>query len=155
MPIEQFFFYIIIRTSYIWWNDNDVHFVLDQHAQLDFYTASSLKQKSAGRHVAPHYSDSEPANLCSFSLMLHSKWRSNKYQFYRFCFEATSLKMSMLTITPAIKFIVWKRGYHHHICKHHIVYRPTTISIYLQYHCIQTYYNLHIFTVSLMFLFGY
>jgi hypothetical protein len=28
-------------------------FVLDQHAELDFNSASSLKQQSAGRHVAP------------------------------------------------------------------------------------------------------
>jgi len=28
-------------------------FVLDQHAKLDFYSASSMKQQSAGRHVAP------------------------------------------------------------------------------------------------------
>jgi hypothetical protein len=34
-------------------DDDDVHFVLDQHAELDFYSASSLKQQSAGRHVAP------------------------------------------------------------------------------------------------------
>jgi hypothetical protein len=27
--------------------------VLDQHAELDFYSASSLKQQFAGRHVAP------------------------------------------------------------------------------------------------------
>ena len=34
---------------------NEVHFVLDQHAQLDFYSAhaSSLKQQPTGRHVAP------------------------------------------------------------------------------------------------------
>ena len=32
---------------------DDVLFVLDQHANLDFYSASSLKQQSAGRHVAP------------------------------------------------------------------------------------------------------
>jgi hypothetical protein len=32
---------------------NEVRFVLDQHAELDCYGASSLKQKSAGRHVAP------------------------------------------------------------------------------------------------------
>ena len=35
------------------WDDDEVHFVLDQHAELDFYSASSLKQQSAGRHVAP------------------------------------------------------------------------------------------------------
>jgi hypothetical protein len=35
------------------WDDDEVPFVLDQHAELDFYSASSLKQQSAGRHVAP------------------------------------------------------------------------------------------------------
>jgi hypothetical protein len=30
-----------------------VRFVLDQHAELDFYSASSLKQQSTDRHVAP------------------------------------------------------------------------------------------------------
>jgi hypothetical protein len=32
---------------------NEILFVLDQHAELDFNSASSLKQQSAGRHVAP------------------------------------------------------------------------------------------------------
>jgi hypothetical protein len=35
------------------WDDDEVHFVQDEHAELDFYNASSLKQQSAGRHVAP------------------------------------------------------------------------------------------------------
>ena len=35
------------------WDDDEVRFVLDQHAELDFYSASSLKQQSADRHVAP------------------------------------------------------------------------------------------------------
>jgi hypothetical protein len=35
------------------WDDDDARFVLDQHAELDFYSASSLKQQSTGRHVAP------------------------------------------------------------------------------------------------------
>ena len=34
------------------WDDDEVRFVLDQHAELDFFSASSLKQQSAGRHVA-------------------------------------------------------------------------------------------------------
>ena len=51
-PNEQFFVsYIIVRTSYIQWDD--VHFVLDQHAELDFYSASSLKQQSVRRHITP------------------------------------------------------------------------------------------------------
>ena len=35
------------------WNDDEVRFVLDQHAQFDFYSANSLKQQSSDRHVAP------------------------------------------------------------------------------------------------------
>ena len=35
------------------WDDDEVHFVLDQHAELNFYSASSLKQQFADRHVAP------------------------------------------------------------------------------------------------------
>jgi hypothetical protein len=34
------------------WNDDEVHFVLDQHAELDFYSASWLKQQSADRKVS-------------------------------------------------------------------------------------------------------
>ena len=49
------------------WYDDEGRFVLDQHAELDFYSASSLKQQFAGRHVAPqlgtHYSDSEASTL--------------------------------------------------------------------------------------------
>jgi hypothetical protein len=35
------------------WDDDEVRFVLDQHAELDFNSVSSLKQQSVGRHVAP------------------------------------------------------------------------------------------------------
>ena len=46
---------------YIMHGENKLHFdemigfrfVLDQHTELDFYSASSLKQQSAGRYVAP------------------------------------------------------------------------------------------------------
>ena len=51
MPIQQFFSYIMARTSYFQWEDDEVRFVLDQHAELNFYSASSLKQQSSGRHV--------------------------------------------------------------------------------------------------------
>ena len=30
------------------WDDDEVRFVLDQHSELDFYSASSLNQQSAG-----------------------------------------------------------------------------------------------------------
>jgi hypothetical protein len=35
------------------WNDDEIHFVLMHYAQLDFYSASSMKQQSMDRHVAP------------------------------------------------------------------------------------------------------
>jgi hypothetical protein len=37
----------------IQWDDDDVCFVPDQHANLVFNNASSLKQQSRSRHVAP------------------------------------------------------------------------------------------------------
>ena len=36
-----------------WTSIDEVRFVLDQHTELDFYSASSLKQQSMDRHVAP------------------------------------------------------------------------------------------------------
>ena len=41
------------QVNFQWDDDDVVRFVQDQHAELDFYSASSLKQQSAGRHVAP------------------------------------------------------------------------------------------------------
>jgi hypothetical protein len=35
------------------WDDDEVRFVLDQHAEFYLYSASSLKQQSVDRHVAP------------------------------------------------------------------------------------------------------
>jgi hypothetical protein len=43
----------IERTIYSTWDDYDIRFVLDQHTELDFYYASSLKQQPTDRHVAP------------------------------------------------------------------------------------------------------
>jgi hypothetical protein len=78
---EQFYFQ--------WNDDEEVHFVLDQHAELDFYSASSLKQWSADRYVAPLWHiiliPSQP--VFAFSLMLYAWRRSNKYQFYNLWFD--------------------------------------------------------------------
>jgi hypothetical protein len=35
------------------WDDDEVRFILYQHAELDLYSTSSLKQQFAGRHVDP------------------------------------------------------------------------------------------------------
>lgn len=64
------------RTFSFWWEDVDIGSVLDQQAELDFYTASPLKEQSTDRYITPlvpHYPDSEPASQCSSSLFLHAK----------------------------------------------------------------------------------
>jgi len=51
--------YMILNTMNLsewviyWDDDEEVRFVLDQQAVLDFYSASSLKQQSAGKNVVP------------------------------------------------------------------------------------------------------
>ena len=54
-------------------DDDDVLFALDQHAQLDFYSASSLKQQSVDSHVAQlgHIiMIDEPTSLSSYCCVL-------------------------------------------------------------------------------------
>jgi hypothetical protein len=41
------------QVTFGWDNDKDMRFVLDQHAELDLHSASSQKQQSADKHVAP------------------------------------------------------------------------------------------------------
>jgi hypothetical protein len=53
-PNEQFSSYFMARTSYFEWYDDEIRFPLDQHTELDFYSASRLKQQSAGRYVIPN-----------------------------------------------------------------------------------------------------
>ena len=52
---QPFFSYIMARREQVNFHcdDDEVRFVLDQHAELDFYSACTLKQQSADRHVAP------------------------------------------------------------------------------------------------------
>ena len=93
------------EQAIFWWNDIDVRYVLDQHADFDAYIASSLKQQSVSRHVGPqgrHYSDSEPTRFYSYSLVPRALRRSNKYKCYSLWFDprSNSLEASTLTFTP-------------------------------------------------------
>jgi hypothetical protein len=56
------------------WDDDEVRFVLGQHAELDLYSASSLKQQSAVRQVSPlgHIILNLSQPVCFFSLMLRA-----------------------------------------------------------------------------------
>ena len=73
-PIHQFFSYIMARKKVNFQWDDEVRFVLDKHAELNFYSASSLKQVRGYtcRSTWKHYTDSEPISLCSFYLMLRA-----------------------------------------------------------------------------------
>ena len=51
-------------------DDDDVGFVPDQHTGLDLYNASSLKQQSACRHVAPLGHITPIPNQSGFALTL-------------------------------------------------------------------------------------
>ena len=53
MPTQQFSAISWQEQVNFQWGDDEVFFVLDQHALLDFYSASSLKQHSAGKYVIP------------------------------------------------------------------------------------------------------
>ena len=95
----------VARTSYIWWDD-DICFVLDQHAQLDLYSASSLKQQSANRHVAPlktHYPDLKPTNV--FLFLLNATWFSG---------EATNTNLIVFCLTwQGLEYKIYSTQFEH------------------------------------------
>ena len=89
------------------WDEDEVRFVLDQHAELDFHSARSLKQQSAGRHVAPlgHMIliPSQPAYLTEKQQIpiLKSLVLSNRVSNPRY----NALEVNTLTITPPIRLL--------------------------------------------------
>ena len=52
MPIQQFPAISWWEQVNFQWDDDEISFVLDQQAEFDFYSASSLSQQSADRRVA-------------------------------------------------------------------------------------------------------
>jgi hypothetical protein len=71
-PTQQFFSYIWRERVNFQLDDDEVRFVLDQHAYFDFYSASSLQQLSTNKQVATLSHIILIPSLCSFSLMLHA-----------------------------------------------------------------------------------
>jgi hypothetical protein len=54
----------------ICWDDyDDVSFVLDQHTELDFYSANHSPRVDMSFN-SDNYYDSEPTSLCFYSLVL-------------------------------------------------------------------------------------
>ena len=61
-------------------DDNAIRLVPDQHVDLDLYSATSLEQSSAGRHVAPfgHIIHSLANQFLPFLLLVSDLRRSSK-----------------------------------------------------------------------------
>jgi hypothetical protein len=53
MPTQQFSAISWQEQVNFQWGDDEVFFVLDQHALLDFYSARSLKKQYVDKHVTP------------------------------------------------------------------------------------------------------
>ena len=77
------------QINFQWDDDDEVCFVLDQHASLDFYSASSLKQQSTDKHVVQLGQNilllSQP--VFTYSLVLCAQQRINKYQLHSLWFD--------------------------------------------------------------------
>ena len=112
--LTQDFQKMIINFPAISWREQDnyqldeVHFVIYQHAELDYNSTSSLKQQSAGRHVAPlgHIImipippvaalSAEKQQLPLLKSLVWPDVDSNP--------RSTTLETSTLTITPHMRF---------------------------------------------------
>ena len=64
-----------------------------------------MTQQSAGRHVAPHYPDSERTSLYSYSCKPHAQWSSG---------EVTNTNFIILSVIgPGHEFMIYRtRGEH-------------------------------------------
>ena len=89
---DQFFSYIKFR----YYND-DMHFVIDQHAELDFWSASSLKRQSS-------YINFDKPAIC----MGKNSVRENLWNFCVNClFVAEKMAVLYIIIIILLKFIKW------------------------------------------------
>ena len=92
--------YNMSRPSYIRWGD-DVCFVLDKHALLDFYSKNSLKQQSVCPQGALLWHMIPSQTLSFYSLMLNClQFDMTEIRTH----NLSRLKCSMITIAITIRF---------------------------------------------------
>ena len=128
-PTQQLFSYIMLGTMHFsrtwWWeqcifqeDDDEVRFVLDQHAEFHYYSASSLKQHSADRNVAPlgHLIMIPRQPVFGFSSecsVLRVEATNVSFTVFGLT-RSTALEASKLTITPPMRSFL-ERGIRQYI----------------------------------------
>jgi hypothetical protein len=91
-----------VRTSYIRWDDNDVCFVLDQHALCSWiFIVLAHWNNSPGVDMCSTLTHSRPTTQYSCSFVLLAEWRSSKYLFYSLLFDPTGTQThDLLLLSP-------------------------------------------------------
>ena len=111
----------MLRRSYILMRWRSCLFCTRPTFWVIFYSASSPQQQSTDRH------DFESTRLCSYSLMLYTKQRSNKCQFYILYFDQTDDQIHNLpsyeTSTLTITLLRWYQILRCHLLKNILPHR--------------------------------
>jgi hypothetical protein len=143
------------------WDDDEVCFVLNQHAELDFYCASSLKQQFTGRYITPFRHiiliPSQPVFALSPKCCVLSGEATNT-NFIVLVWpdqgshpQSTAPEASMLTITPPMRLTNIRRNVRRNsvtICFFIINYRAFNIfQVYQVLHHLQVVLFIKIWTI--------
>jgi hypothetical protein len=104
-PIQQFATISWREQGNFQWDDDDARFVLDQHAELNFVSASSQKLQSTARRVAP---------IWLFCLIPSQP----VFAFFPYCCvlseEATNTNVIVLGLTqPGLKLTIYRTRCEH------------------------------------------
>ena len=90
------------------WDNDEIRFLLDQHAGLDFYSGSSLKQQSTDRHVAPFgtlfWFRAYQSSLFLLNTVLSGEATNTGFKLFGLTRLGSELEASTLTITPPMRF---------------------------------------------------
>ena len=93
---------------------DDVYFLPEQHIYLAFYSASSLKQQSKGRHVVPFGKNILIVSrtvFAPYSLLLCAYIGVIQFdQSFQWFMKAVSLVQCWIYLTPMIGLIGWSLG---------------------------------------------
>ena len=86
--MSKFSIYIMARTSYIWWDDDDVQFVLDQDVKLDFVSDQPWINMSPHSDTLFWFQTNQSLFLLLNAACLVEK-KQTQWQFYSLLLEVT------------------------------------------------------------------